>query len=193
MRTPARAGVGSGSIEAAACDTGRAARREARGRQPPRALPVGVDVGLLGLAPPLLVEPVVPDEPDAPEPAPAPDVPPVVPVVPVVVPVPASDEPEPVPLAPLAPLPIEDEPPLMEPVDDGDEPAAEPDDVSPLDDVVGEAPEGVADELPVALVVEGFDIELSVFGVSVLLQAPRAARVAAMATHLMERAMFGSS
>lgn len=45
----------------------------------------------------------------------------------------------------------------------------------------------------VAVVVDVVDellIELSVFGVSVLLQAPSAARVAAMATHLIEGCMF---
>lgn len=42
----------------------------------------------------------------------------------------------------------------------------------------------------VVVVVDVFDIELSVFGVSVLLQAPSTARAAAMATHLIERFML---
>ena len=51
--------------------------------------------------------------------------------------------------------------------------------------------EVVPDEGVVAgLVVDVFDIELSVFGVSLLLQAPSAARVAARATHLIDRFTF---
>jgi hypothetical protein len=73
--------------------------------------------------------------------------------------------------------------------DDGDDEEAG----TSLDGVVVElVTEPVADVLPVVDVVDGFDIELSVFGVSGLLQAPSAPAIAiaaAMAANLIERSM----
>ncbi|MEO8937054.1 MAG: hypothetical protein ABI327_09740 [Burkholderiaceae bacterium] len=64
--------------------------------------------------------------------------------------------------------------------------------VAPLPAELGEGDVSVVGAGVVAVVdvVDGFDIELSVFGVSVLLQAPSAARVAARATHLIELFML---
>lgn len=84
---------------------------------------------------------------------------------------------------------IVDDDPLIEPDDDdGDD--GDIDDGAPPFDVEGDVMPPVVVLLPVVDVVDGFDIELSVFGVSALLQAPRAARVAAIATHLIELCMF---
>jgi hypothetical protein len=63
-------------------------------------------------------------------------------------------------------------------------------DVSVGVDVDDDMPPPVVVVLPEVDDVDGFAIELSVFGWSGLLQAPSAARVAAMATHLIERCMF---
>ena len=87
-------------------------------------------------------------------------------------------------------VPVPDvEPLLIEPDDDGDGDDVD-DDVSLPVGAVGLPEPPAVDVLPVVEVDDGLDIELSVFGVSVLLQAPRAARVAAIATHLIELRMF---
>jgi hypothetical protein len=102
----------------------------------------------------------------------------IVPVVPVGVPVVSVGG----VLPTVEPLPIE-------PEDDGDG----VDDVASPDVVLPDEVEPVAAVLPVVPVVDGFDIELSVFGVSVLLQAVRAVAAvtaAVMAIHLIERSMF---
>ena len=66
------------------------------------------------------------------------------------------------------------------------DPDAVPDGVAslPVDGVLDV--DDVVAVLPVPDVEDGFDIELSVFGASALLQAPSAATVATIATHLIE-------
>ena len=125
--------------------------------------------------------------------------PPAVPGVPCVLVVPVGvpelsdgdvvDAPMPVPLDDVSPgVGVDRAPPGLPPdVPLPDVPLL---DMPLLDMPLPEVPLPVAVLLPVVDVVDGLDIDESVLGWSPLLQAPSAARVAAIATHLIELRMF---